>query len=77
MLKGTGSNPFLMFWKILLIRGKNVLGANLSKRLPPLWVTFRRILPCPLIDRWRVGGIRLGAILRMRKWGPSILFIVC
>ena len=66
MLNGTGSNPPLMLWKIFLIKGKNDLGTNLSKRLPPFCVTFRRIFPCPFIDRWRVLGIRLGAILRMQ-----------
>ena len=66
MFNGTGSNPLLMLWKIFLIKGKNDLGTNLSKRLPPFCVTFRRIFPCPFIDRWRVLGIRLGAILRMQ-----------
>ena len=74
MFNGTGSNPLLMLWKIFLIKGKNVLGTNLSKRLPPFCVTFCRILPWPFMERWRVGGIRLGAILRMKMGDhPSYL----
>ena len=73
MLNGTGSNPFLMLWNIFLIKGKNVFGANFNKRLPPCCVTFRRILRCPFIDRWRVVGIRLGAIVNGNGRDPSYL----
>ena len=74
MLNGTASDPFLMLLNICLTSGKNVFGTNFSSRLPPFCVTFRRILWCPFIARWRVVGIRLGAIFV----GPhsSILFIV-
>ena len=75
MLNGTGSNPFLMLLKICLINGKNVFGTNFSKRLPPFCVTFRRIRPCPFIERWRAGVIRLGAI-ENDVARTSILFIV-
>jgi len=73
-LKGTGIDPLKILLKIRLTKGKNDFGAKFSCRAPPFCETFRRILLCPFISRWRFAGICLGAIFT--KWPVVLLFIV-